>query len=95
MQATATAAVVTAPRDLFTVEQFAERRPAWTESALRNLILNSADRVSSRGGERIRGNGLAEAGAIVRLGRRVLIDEAAFFQWLASQQRSARRGEQR
>jgi hypothetical protein len=73
------------PRDLYTVGQFAERRPAWSEAALRNLILNSADRLSSRG--RIAGNGLAEAGAIVRVGRRVLIDEQAFFRWLAEQQK--------
>jgi hypothetical protein len=74
------------PRDLFTVEQFAERRPAWSEPALRNLILNSVDRLNSRG-ERIPGNGLAEAGAIVRVGRRVLIDEQAFFRWIGQQQR--------
>jgi len=74
------------PRDLFSVSQFSERRPAWTQAALRNLILNSADRINSRG-ERIPGNGLAEAGAIVRVGRRVLIDEQKFFEWIAAQQR--------
>lgn len=78
-----------APRDLFTVSQFAERRPAWTQAALRNLILNAADRFTSRG-ERIPGNGLAIAGAIVRVGRRVLIDEEAFFKWIAAQQRQRR-----
>lgn len=78
------------PRDLFTVEQFSERRPAWSQPALRNLILYSEDRQNSRG-ERIPGNGLAEAGAIVRVGRRVLIDEAAFFEWIAAQQRRASR----
>ncbi len=76
------------PRDLFTVEQFSERRPAWSQPALRNLILNATDRQNSRG-ERIPGNGLAEAGGIVRLGRRVLIDEQAFFRWIAEQQRKA------
>ena len=79
----------TTPRDLFTVGQFAARRPAWTQPGLRNLILNSADRVSSRG-ERIPGNGLAEAGAIVRVGRRVLIDEGAWFRWLAAEQKKVR-----
>jgi len=74
------------PRDLFSVKQFSERRPAWTQPALRNLILNSADRFNSHG-ERIPGNGLAESGAIVRIGRRVLIDEQAFFRWIADQQR--------
>ena len=87
MQQTTT--VDSAPRDLFTIEQFSERRRAWTQSALRNHILNSSDRVNSRG-ERIPGNGLAEAGAIVRVGRRVLIDEEAFFRWVASQQKHTR-----
>ena len=84
MQETAT--VDPAPRDLFSVAQFSERRPAWTQASLRNYILNAADRVNSRG-ERIPGNGLAEAGAIVRVGRRVLIDEQAFFRWIAEQQK--------
>ena len=77
------------PRDLFTVPQFADRHRAWTQPSLRNLILNSADRLNSRG-ERIAGNGLTEAGAIVRLGRRVLIDEQKFFIWIAAQQKCAR-----
>lgn len=89
-----TAAVDSGPRDLFSVEQFAERRPAWSASALRNLILNAEPRLTSRG-EHIPGNGLAEAGAIIRLGRRVLIDEQAFFRWLAEQSRTARRAETR
>jgi len=79
-------AVDRAPRDLFSVSQFSERRPAFTQAALRNLILNSEDRMNSRG-ERIPGNGLAEAGAIVRIGRRVLVDEQAFFRWIAEQQK--------
>jgi hypothetical protein len=81
-------AVDTAPRDLFTVEQFADRRPAWSQPALRNLILNSVSRLNSRG-ERIPGNGLAESGAVVRVGRRVLIDESVFFRWIADQQKKA------
>jgi hypothetical protein len=81
-----------APRALFTVAQFAERYPAWTQAALRNLILNAAERLNSRG-ERVGGNGLAEVGAIVRDRSRVLIDEAAFFRWLAEQQRRFRLAE--
>jgi len=82
--------VDSAPRDLFTVAQFSERRPAWTQASLRNLILNSRDRLNSRG-EKIAGNGLEEAGAIVRIGRRVLIDEQAFFsRWIAQQQKRGR-----
>jgi hypothetical protein len=78
------------PRDLFTVNQFSERRPAWSAQALRNLILNSEDRLTSRG-EKIPGNGLAEVGAIVRVGRRVLIDEEAFFRWIAAEQQKRRK----
>jgi hypothetical protein len=70
-----------APRDLATVEQFSKRYPAWSPAALRSLILNSRDRLSSRG-ERVSGNGLEEAGAIIRLGRRVLISEGRFFAWV-------------
>lgn len=77
-------------RNLSTVARFSERYPAWTQPAVRGLILNSEDRQNSRG-ERIPGNGLAEAGAIVRVGRRVLIDEEKFFEWIAAQQRRASR----
>ena len=52
-----------------------------TESFLRHAIFNSKDRTGS-GGTIIPGNGLAPA--IVRLGRRVLIDLDAFDDWLES-----------
>lgn len=66
----------------WTVEQFSERHPAFSPPALRNLIFKAEPRQSSRG--EVPGNGLAEAGAILRLGRRVLIDEAKFLAWVAS-----------
>jgi hypothetical protein len=75
---------------LRTVAQFAERHPAWTQPGLRNLIFAAEDRVGSRG-TRVPGNGLGAAGAIVRVGRRVLIDEQKFFAWIAEQQRVAQR----
>jgi hypothetical protein len=76
-----------APRELLTVRQFAKRFPAWTEAALRNLILNSTDRLNSRG-QRVPGNGLRESGAVLNVGRRVLIDVQAFFgPWIAAQQK--------
>ena len=71
-----------APR-VFTVKQFAQRNPAFSELSLRNLIFKAAERPSSRGP--IPGNGLLDAGAIVRIGRKVLIDEPAFFEWIDSQ----------
>ena len=73
------------PRKLLTVEQFCDAWRFKTQAGLRSDILNAADRVNSRG-VRISGNGLEEAGAIVRVGRRVLIDEAAYFKWIADQQ---------
>ena len=71
-------------RMLLTVPQFAEKNRAWTQAALRALILNAEDRLNSRG-ERIPGNGLNSA--IVRVGRKVLIDEQAFFAWIVEQQK--------
>ena len=68
---------------LFTVDQFAERQPAFTKPALRNLIFKAGVRQTSRG--EIPGNGLIECGAIVRLGRKVLIDEARFLGWIRGQ----------
>ena len=68
---------------LFTVEQFATRQPAFTEPSLRNLIFKAEPRQSSRG--EIPGNGLLECGAIARLGRKVLIDEARFLEWIRVQ----------
>lgn len=55
---------------LRTVRQLAERHPALTEGGIRWDIFNEND------------NGLAKTGAIIRHGRKVLIDEAAYFTWL-------------
>jgi len=65
------------------VAQFSERNPAFTESSLRNLIFKADPRESTLG--TIRGNGLVESGAIVRLGRKVLIHEGRFFAWVDAQ----------
>ncbi len=59
------------PRKLSSVKAFAAQHPdAYTEASLRWLIFNE------------RHNGLAKAGAILRQGRRVLIDEDRWFAWL-------------
>jgi hypothetical protein len=89
MQAQQSAAVATIathapPRQVFTVGQFAKRNAAFSEAALRNLIFKADSRHSTKGD--IPGNGLIEAGAIIRIGRKVLIDEARFFEWVESQQ---------
>lgn len=65
---------------LFTVKQFALAYPAFTEPALRNLIFKAENRHSSLG--EVAGNGLLKSGAILRLGRKILIDEHAFLAWV-------------
>jgi len=62
---------------LLTVIQFKEKHPAFTNGGLRALIFNENS------------NGLAKSGAIVRIGRKVLIDEAKFFAWVESQNKAA------
>jgi hypothetical protein len=56
-----------------TVNQLSEKHPAFTLGGLRSLIFNESQ------------NGLASSGSIVRIGRKVLIDEAKFFHWVQSQ----------
>jgi len=58
---------------LSTVNQFTEKQPAFTIGGLRSLIFNENS------------NGLAKSGAIVRIGRKVLIDDVKFFAWVESQ----------
>lgn len=53
-----------------------------TPGAIRMDIFKSDDRVNSRG-DKIEGNGLASHGAIVRRGRKVLIDVHRYGNWLA------------
>jgi len=69
-----TAATTSPNRVLLTVRQFAERHPFLTESSLRFQIFNRAS------------NRLELSGAIVRLGRKILIDEERYFAWVDSQQ---------
>jgi hypothetical protein len=54
----------------FTVKQFSERHPAFSESSLRALIFDGNT------------NGLTESRAVVRINRKVLINEARFFDWV-------------
>ncbi len=53
-----------------TVDQLCDRHSAFKPGGVRHLIFN----------EKI--NGLADSGAVVRLGRKVLINEEKFFDWL-------------
>jgi hypothetical protein len=58
---------------LSTVNQFTAKHPAFTTGGLRALIFNEDS------------NGLAKSGAIVRIGRKVLINEEKFFGWIEAQ----------
>lgn len=74
------------PRRLFTLPKFAERHASFlTLPALTNQVFKAKPRQSTKG--EIPGNGLEEAGAIVRLAGRVLIDEDGYFRWIDGQQK--------
>ena len=76
-------------RHLFTVTNFAERHDSFlTVAALQNLIFKAKTRTSTKGD--IPGNGMEEAGAIVRIAGRVLIDEDAYFRWVDSLQQGGK-----
>ena len=64
-------------RTLLTVAQLAERCPGLTQPAIRWLLFKATE------------NGLAQSGAIMRNGRRVLIDVDKFFSWFDSRQQHA------
>lgn len=69
---------------LATVEKAAEAfaNAGETPAAIRANIFKADDRFNSRG-EKIPGNGLAGYGAIIRRGRKVLIDLDRYGAWLA------------
>ena len=73
------------PRVLLTVKQFSDKHPAFSQGALRFLIFNARHGKTTLG--KIEGNGLDSA--LLRLGSRVLIDEARFFAWLDAQNERA------
>ncbi len=73
---------------LLTVKDFSQRHPVFTEGSLRWHIFNANTRQTSRGV--IPGNGLIEAGAIKRIGRKVVLDEEKFLEWVdACQEQTA------
>ena len=64
-------------RTLLTVKQLAEKHPAFPQGGIRWQLFNEKQ------------NGLAESGAVIRVGRKVLIDEDRYFAWLDRQNRRA------
>lgn len=71
----------TSTATFLTVRQFAEKHQAFPQGSLRNLIFKASPRHSSQG--QIEGNGLETA--LIRIGRKVLINEARFFEWVEKQ----------
>ena len=68
-----------------TVAQMAKANPAFTENSLRYLIYSSKPRKraeSKAGLGDVPANGLAPA--IKKIGRKILIDEQAFLEWIAA-----------
>jgi len=60
-------------QNLLTVNQFVEKYRAFKIGGVRSLIFNEHK------------NGLAKSGAVVRVGRKILINESKFFDWVESQ----------
>jgi len=65
-------------RELLSVAEFARRHPSLSQSSLRWLIYRSKPRLGPNGPEA--GNGFDRV--VRRIGRRVFLDEAEFWQWL-------------
>jgi hypothetical protein len=63
--------------DYLTVQQFVNKHTAFNTGGVRSLIFQANT------------NGLKQSGAIVRIGRKVLIREDLFFSWLESQNKVA------
>jgi hypothetical protein len=63
---------------LHRVNQFVQKYPAFAVGGIRALIFNETK------------NGLKESGAILRIGRKILIDEEKFFKWIEAQQGGAK-----
>ena len=69
---------MTTQRTLSTIKQFSGKYPAFSEGSLRYLVFNA------------RQNGIDSA--VLRVGKKLLIDEERFFVWLdALNEKSARR----
>lgn len=67
----------TVEQELYTVDQLARAEPALTVGQIRWLLFNRDE------------NGLVEAGAVVQIGRRVLLRRRNFLRWASSSKVSA------
>jgi hypothetical protein len=68
-------------RNLLTINQFVAKHQAFTAPAIRNYIFKSSSVVTSKG--TAPGNGFDSC--IKRIGRKILLDENKFFQWIDNQ----------
>lgn len=77
---------VAAKRNLFTPTEFVvlPEFDYLSMPSLRHLLFNAKPRFGSDGSV-IPGNGLIESGAIIRLGRKILIDADRFREWVSAQ----------
>ncbi len=60
-------------QNLFSVSQFIEKNPAFTNGGIRSIIFHSDK------------NGLAQSGALLRIGRKILIHSTNFYKWIEDQ----------
>ncbi len=58
---------------LLNVNQLVQRQPALTVGGVRGWIFNEEK------------NGLKESGAIIRIGKKLMINEEKFFSWIEAQ----------
>lgn len=58
---------------LLNVPQLVQRQPALTVGGVRGWIFNEEK------------NGLKDSGAIIRIGKKLMIDEGKFFAWIEAQ----------
>ncbi len=68
------------------ITEWPKYHPWPSVSALRHMVFESEERKNSKG-QKIPGNGMSKA--IVRRGRRILIRESSFFEWLEEQNGAA------
>jgi hypothetical protein len=74
------------PRCLATLKRFSEKHSDFiTLAGITNQVFKAQPRKNTKG--EIPGNGMLDFGVIVRIGRKVLIDENAYFRWVAAQQK--------
>lgn len=87
---TETQAVANNLPNISTVKNLPKQFPnaGLTVAAIQGQIFKAEDRLNSKG-HKIPGNGLALSGAIIRRGRKVLIDVGKYGGWLAGREGGA------